>query len=298
MERRIDVGVDAGGSATVAALAADGAYIRLARGAAGNPTTIGTNDAADAILMTIRDVLRHERPTAIYVGAAGAGRAHVARELESLIASGYPRARVCVGDDAAIALRAAIAEGPGVVVIAGTGSTAYAENGERSVRVGGWGALLGDEGSAFAIGFAALRYSARVLDGRARAEETSALVERTFSIRSRDDLIGVVYDAPLDRARIASLAPAIVAFAGKGTHVAREIVDRAADDLVELALAAIARADVTDAPRIALSGGLFREPTYLSERVVAMLAERAAKATTTLLHDEPALGAMRRAARL
>ena len=295
MDKRIDVGVDAGGSRTVAALALDGAYVRSVQGAAGNPTTIGTNDAADVILMTIRDVLGHERPTAIYIGAAGAGRAHIARELENLIASGYPRARVCVGDDAAIALRASIPEGPGIVVIAGTGSTAYAENGEQSARIGGWGSLLGDEGSAFAIGFAAMRHCARAMDGRARHDETAALVERAFRIAARDDLLAAVYDAPLDRTRVAALAPAIVAFAAKGAMVAREIVQRAASDLVELATAAAARTDNVSAPRIALSGGLFREPTLLSEFVIGGIAQRFPQAVTTLQTDDPALGAMRRA---
>jgi glucosamine kinase len=94
------------------------------------------------------------------VAAAGAGRSRCTRDalLASLRLRTFPRRRphVAVEDDTRVALRAALPEGPGIVVIAGTGSVAYAEHGStRTARVGGAGYLLGDEGSAFAIGLAA-----------------------------------------------------------------------------------------------------------------------------------------------
>src|SRR5260221_13719645 len=145
---RVTIGVDAGGSKTIAALALDGEIVRTVGGPGANPTTLGIDDAADVILRTIRDAAQHHGPEAIYVGAAGAGRAAVARELQGLVAAGYPQAAVHVGDDVEIALRAAIPRGPGIVLIAGTGSVALGaeETGDRLQRVGGLGYLLGGEG--------------------------------------------------------------------------------------------------------------------------------------------------------
>ena len=78
----ISVGVDAGGTSTVAALSKDGKYIREARAGGANATTIGVDDAADVVITAIRHVLAGETPDAIYVGAAGAGRARVADGAE------------------------------------------------------------------------------------------------------------------------------------------------------------------------------------------------------------------------
>jgi N-acetylglucosamine kinase-like BadF-type ATPase len=261
----IVVGVDAGGSSTRAAVAIDGAIVRSADGPPANASVIGVDDAADAILTAIRRALEHDRPAAIAIGAAGAGRARVANLLAELVASAFDGARVVVADDASIALRGAVADGPGVVVIAGTGSTAYAEHGEQRVRVGGLGYLAGDEGSAFAIGMAAVRAYGRVLDGRARADETTELAARALDAPDRDAYLSALYDAPLAPARIAALAPSIVAFAGKGNRVATKIVQSAAGELADLVKSATAQAQLLDAsPPVALAGGLLAKNSLLT----------------------------------
>jgi glucosamine kinase len=265
MDEVVAVGVDAGGTMTRAVVSVDGERCAAADGAGANVTTLGVDDAADVILGVVRKALEHRKPSAIVAGAAGAGRAAVAAELAALLAGAYPGARVAVGDDAAIALRAAVPAGPGIVLIAGTGSIAYAENGGKTARAGGLGYLAGDEGSAFAIGMAAVRLYGRVLDGRQRADETTDLVARALDAPDRDAYIAALYDAPLVPAVIASLAPAIVAFAGKGNRTATKIVQTAGSDLGDL-LKSVARAvDLLEAaPNVVLAGGLFRENSLLS----------------------------------
>jgi N-acetylglucosamine kinase-like BadF-type ATPase len=261
----IVVGVDAGGSSTRAAVAVDGAILRSVDGPPANASVIGVDDAADAILTTIRKVLEHEHPVAIAIGAAGAGRARVANLLAGLVASAFDGTRVVVADDASIALRGAVPDGPGIVLVAGTGSIAYAEDGARRVRVGGLGYLAGDEGSAFAIGMAAVRAYGRVLDGRARPDETTELAARALDAPDRDAYLSALYDAPLAPARIAALAPSIVAFAGKGNRVATKIVQSAASDLADLVKSAATQAGLLDAsPPIALAGGLLSENSLLT----------------------------------
>jgi N-acetylglucosamine kinase-like BadF-type ATPase len=265
MDDLVAVGVDAGGTSTRALVSSNGRPAGAAEGPGANATTLGVDDAADAILTVVRKALAHRRPAALVVGAAGAGRRAVAAALEELLAGAFPAARVAVGDDAAIALRAAIPSGPGIVLIAGTGSIAYAENGERTARVGGLGYLAGDEGSAYAIGMAAVRLYGRVLDGRARADETAALVERTLRAPGREALLDALYDAPHAPSAIAALAPSIIAFAGKGNRAAAKIVQQAGLDLGELVKSAAREVGLLEAsPRVALAGGLLAENSLLT----------------------------------
>jgi N-acetylglucosamine kinase-like BadF-type ATPase len=158
-----------------------------------------------------------------------------------------------------------VPEGPGIALVAGTGSIAYAENGERRVRVGGLGYLVGDEGSAFSIGMAAVRLLGRVFDGRQRSDEVSDLVARALPAADRDAYLCALYDAPIVPAKIAALAPSIIAFAGKGNRLATRIVQTAAGELADLVKSAAQQTQLVDAsPTVVLSGGLFRENSLLS----------------------------------
>ena len=293
------VGIDAGGTSTLAASSRDGALVREARKPGSNATTIGTDDAADIIITAIREVAQGEMPDAIYVGAAGAGRERVAAELREMIEIPFREARVVIGDDTAIALRAAIPDGDGAVLIAGTGSVAYAEHGESARRVGGLGYLAGDEGSAFWIGMQAVKLYGRVLDGRATRDETTDLVARALDAPDRERYIEALYDETTKPAKIAALAPSIVAFAGKGNRASTKIVQQAAQELGDLVKSALRAVDLLDgAPRIALAGGLFRENSLLSFLIEQRLTGDVAGGAIVKGGDQPVRGALRLAERL
>ncbi len=294
MNDRLAVGVDAGGTASVAAVSRGGAFERSVRGAPANASSRGVEAAAAAIVATIREATAGVEPSALYVGAAGAGRADAASALEAALRRAFPSVRLAVADDTRAALRSAVSAGPGLVLIAGTGSVAYAENGERCVRVGGLGYLLGDEGSAFAIGKAALELLARSYDGRARADETTALAERTLGCHDRDGLLRAIYAQPLDVARIASLAPSLIAFAGKGNRASAKIVQDAAAALSALVKSAAVQAGLAEqSPAVALAGGLLRENSLLSFLLETRLTNELPGATLLRVRDEPARAALR-----
>jgi N-acetylglucosamine kinase-like BadF-type ATPase len=262
---RLTVGVDAGGSSTVAALARNGAFERIVRGGPANATSRGIEAAAATIRELVEELSGAEIPAALYVGAAGAGRPQIAKALRAVLLARFPGARIAVADDAAIALRAGVPRGPGVVLVAGTGSLAYAENRERSVRVGGTGYLLGDEGSAFSIGLAAAKLLARVYDGRGRADETTELVARELAAPDRTTLLDAVYGAVVDVAKIAALARGVVALASAGNRAATKLAQAAAADLADLVRAAAQQAELLEAsPAVALTGGLVRENSLLT----------------------------------
>jgi len=296
MNKGIAVGVDAGGTATLAIACRDG--VESGRGCAGpaNATSHGIDAAARTIARAVAEAVGDADAFTLFVGAAGAGRDLVAHALEESLRTLLPRARtVRVEDDARIALRAAILEGPGVALIAGTGSIAYAENGERRVRVGGAGWLLSDEGSGFAIGLAALRSAVRDFDGRMRADEVTEFAAKAFGARDRDALLAAVYDASLPNvARIAELAAGIIALASEGSRSATKIVQGAASDLGSLACAAAKQADLAESsPTIALSGGLLRENSLLTFVLHTRLQADLPGATIVRGEEEPASAALR-----
>ena len=288
------VGVDAGGTKTRAAFASAEGVQRTAEGAAANPMLAGESAAADTIAAVVREVSAGEPIAALHVGAAGAGGAQTAARIEQLLRAAFPNARIAVGDDAFIALRGAIAEGPGIALIAGTGSIAIAVDGRGDVhRVGGLGYLLGDEGSAAWIGLEAVKRLGRVYDGREHEEETSRLVARHLDAPDRATLVRRIYGSRVDVASVAALAPSIIAFAGKGNRVAGNIVGRAAAALVELVGAVSRHAGLQESPaKIALCGGLLSEDNHLVALVEAEIMA-ILPGTEIVRTSDPLAGAVR-----
>lgn len=261
----ICIGVDAGGTSTSVALSKHGTFVRESTGDAANTTTAGIDAAARTIADAIRVVAEGERPDAIYVGAAGAGREPIARALRERLATVFAPAAVVVGDDLEIALRAGVPEGDGAVLVAGTGSVAYAVHGEHTHGAGGLGYLAGDEGSAFWIGMQAVKLYGRVLDGRAPRDETTDLVAKALHAPDRDALIAALYDAPLRPAAIAALAPGVLALADGGNRASTKIVQQAAQELGDLIRAALKAVGLIESsPAVAFAGGLLRENSLLS----------------------------------
>jgi N-acetylmuramic acid 6-phosphate etherase len=263
----IAVGVDAGGTGTELIGTRNGAEIGKMCVGQAQPISRGVEAAAETIARAVLELVSAGESFTLFVGAAGAGRLSTARALEEHLRARLPAVRaIRVEDDARIALRAAIPQGTGIALIAGTGSMAYVEHGERRVRVGGVGYLLGDEGSGFAIGLAALRAAARAFDGLARADAIREMIVREFGIADRDALLNFVYVLPvIDVARIASLAPHVLALAGAGDRTATNIVQCAAKELSDLTCAAARQAELMDAcPAIALCGGLLHENSLLT----------------------------------
>ncbi len=288
------VGVDAGGTSTVVVAARPGQTPRRESGGPANASSIGVDDAANEIITVIRRLCGPEKPHAIAIGAAGTGRPEIARAIEELVGSAFAGASVRVGDDAEIALRAAIPDGPGIVLIAGTGSIAFARGATASARVGGLGYLLGDEGSAFAIGFAAAKLYGRVLDGRAARDETTDLVGRALHATDRVTLLDALYGPRLDVAAIAAMAPSIIAFASKGNRISTKIVQDASKELGELVKSAARLCGlINDSPTVALAGGLLRENSLLTFLLEQRIVGDLPGAAIVRSADEAAIGALR-----
>jgi N-acetylmuramic acid 6-phosphate etherase len=199
-----------------------------------------------------------------------------------------------ISNDAGLLLAAGTPTGWGVALVSGTGSIAFGRSPDgRTDRAGGWGYILGDEGSAYGIVTAALRASARAADLRGAK---TALLERfldKLQLAKASDLIPAIYGGSWDRARLATLAP-LVMEAAAVDPIARQIIDDAAHELA-LAVATVAKKLNLDAARLplAVTGGVIIANASFRQQIVADLAKLGCEADPVCTVREPAEGAIR-----
>jgi N-acetylglucosamine kinase-like BadF-type ATPase len=229
------LGIDVGGSGTRVIVLENGTVTARPDGPPMNALL------TDGYAAQLRQIIEAADATAAGVGMAGLRQPGQARDLGEALTrqTGRP---VHVTGDADSARAGAFLGAPGVVVIAGTGSMASGWNGESSARAGGHGFLLGDEGSAYWIGRAAVRAALRWEDGmggskiihRAVIQAAGQGPEGPEGPESLDALIGEVCTHPAERGRLTALAPVVTALAAEDPE-ARTIALRAAEHLAALA---------------------------------------------------------------
>jgi len=291
------LGIDAGGTKTVCLLADDrGAILSEARGPGANLHAAGEL-AVEKVLHDVMERAIGDRavvPAAICLGIAGVDRedeAHVVRAMMRRI--GY-KSRTLVVNDALIALVAGARDDPAIVLIAGTGSIAYGRNGSgEAARAGGWGHMIGDEGSGYWIGREALAAVMRGADGRGPDTGLSTEILAHFKVKDVSRLPRIVYDRAQPRVSVTALGPIVQHVAAQGDAVARRILERAADELVLGARSVTTRLEMRgDSFTFFLAGGAYRAVPWLAEELPRRLVEVAPRSQTEVLTAEPALGAV------
>lgn len=296
------LGIDAGGSKTVAWLADAGGRIEgEGRAGGANLHSVGELATEKALFTAIHAAVGEGRaiPDTVCIGMAGLDRPD-----EQVVAREILRRLGCRGDvipvnDAHIALVAGADDAPGVVVIAGTGSIAYGIGPSgTAARAGGWGEVYGDEGSAFWVGAKALAAVVRAADRRGPATALTALVLRHVNADRIEALVRQVHTRADRRPLIAAMAGVVAKAHADGDAVAGEILRAAAAELALAARSVVEQLGMRgEASRVVLSGGLFKMAPDVASMLAALMAEVAPKALTAVLTDEPALGAVRLALR-
>src|SRR5207248_9614696 len=160
-------------------------------------------------------------PAAVCVGIAGVDRDDEARAVRAIMRRVGYQSRVGVVNDALIALAAGAGDAPGIVVIAGTGSIVYGRKArDEAARAGGWGHIIGDEGSGYWIGREALAAVMRAVDGRGPATRLTEDVLEHFGIADVSRLPRSVYDRELARMSVAAIGPSVQRARDSGDAVA------------------------------------------------------------------------------
>jgi len=258
------LGVDGGASKT-AALVTDDSGHPLGEGLAGpsNHLRVGIETAARNIERAVTRALVTANVASreivwTYCGIAGADHPAHRQQVVDSLSDFFPRGNFTVDNDARIALTGAIGFGAGVVIIAGTGSVAVGRNdaGEEA-RAGGWGPIVGDEGSGYAIARAGLAAILRAHDGRGPATLMTELLKRDYDM-TPVDLPRFAYAQTTHADDIARVGKLVIDAAENGDPLAAEIVLRAGGELAKAVLAVAQRVGLTssDFP-VAYVGGVF-----------------------------------------
>lgn len=294
------VGIDAGGTRTrLHAAGADGPVLHTQTGPAAHLRRQGVEAVAETLAALLREVpAAHPgvQLETVCAGVAGGGdpadTEALAAQLRQVLGAATP-ARLHVVHDAEIALEAAFSGESGVIVIAGTGSIIYAR-GETGAthRAGGWGYLLGDEGSGFTLGRLGLQAVAAAFDG-GPPTRLRTLLARRHGLATPEALRRRVYR---EGWALQHAAPLVLEAAAGGDAVARRILTEQTHALARQ-VGYLARRAEAVTPRVALLGGLSEEAPY--QEAFAEALARVLPAWPLQKPDGPPVeGALRLARRL
>lgn len=261
--KKYQIGIDGGGSRSKGVLV-DNQYSKIsdAEGLCLNPLTIGWKKFRDHLEKLLEELLTDastDEVESLCAGLAGTGDEAVRKRAEKEIAALLPGAEVQVISDALAALWGAFRGGPGLLLIAGTGSICLGmdENG-KIARSGGFGRILGDEGGGYWIALEAVKEALRGADGRGVGTEITDVIRNEFSLYNMQEIVPKTSSGELPPEKIAALTKTLLPLSSKDPTVFR-IIKKAGKELADLVETTALKLNLKQ-PRFALWGGLWKSP--------------------------------------
>ena len=288
------LGIDGGGTKTELAIADEAGNI-ITKGYSGpsNWTTTPRKVTEGNIIEGIEAVLRETpniRLELIVAGIAGVSK----REDEAkdfFLSLGFSE-RVIVTSDAHIALIGAVLDMEGIIVIAGTGSIGYGRRNNIETRSGGWGYLLGDEGSAYDVGRKGIIASLKSYDGRGEKTILLDTFQEYMGPGDMEVLVKIMYQRPQDI--ISGFARYVVKGAEEKDGVALKILNDAAYELSLLGISVAKKLNYSnkDTFNIAYTGGFFNAGEIVLEPFIRNIKEVFPKCNIFKSKSSPVVGAI------
>ncbi len=301
------LGIDGGGTKTTCAVGDESQVLAMATAGPSNIIRVGEAQARESLHRCVRQACTAAGITTAQVshtcvGGSGAARPELAAMVRHIVAEILPTPIEVVGD-MLIALEAAFDSGPGVIVIAGTGSIAYGRDRQgTTLRAGGWGFAIGDEGSAHWIGRAAVSAVLRSSDligetaeGSAENSALAAALFKVWGVTSLADLARAANSIPPPD--FAALFPAVAA---SKDDLAKQVLSEGGRELARVAAVVIrrlfAKDDVAAVP-VAMTGGVFRHATVVRQVFYNEIRQLSPRVEVNPNVVEPVEGALRMARR-
>jgi N-acetylglucosamine kinase len=291
------IGIDSGGTEMRGCLLrGDGLILARATAPAANYNKLRGEIAQSVIALaqSLCESARISREQLDLAGfcATGVGRPADRRLVTEVLREARLAKEIVVESDALGALTGAFAGEPGIIVSAGTGAFAYARtHAGEIVRVGGWGYLLGDEGSGYHLAKSALNAALQDWDGRGERTALRAVFEKHFGVQSIELIITQIYDPAFDRGRVAALAPLVFAAAEQGDLVAKLLAAQTGFELGKLARAAVQKFEAGVHVPVALLGKIFSRAEMLLPSFWKALQEEQGRLQIVAPRFEPVIGA-------
>lgn len=295
------IGVDGGATGTVAILTdEDGTVLHTAKSDASNYLAVGKDAAQKALQAVIHEVITEanvklEDCQVAVIGLAGLNSEHDHRVYQSLIDPIGLGGEVHIENDIVIAWAAATLCEPGVVVIAGTGSSAFGVNEARTrAKSLGWDYILADQGSGYWIGLEGVRAAIKAWDGRIdHSPLLDAMIDH-YQLEKAEDMLAYAHSAEFDKPHIARFAKRVSECAiDHNDPIAQDILRRGGEELAQGACAVIKRLAMQDSTfTVGKVGGAFRSGDYLNDIFEKAILELAPKATIDFAKYPSVIGAV------
>ncbi len=271
------IGIDGGGTKTRGILTDQNfKVIKAAETGAVNPHIVGFEKSSGTILNLIKKLSGKLDEIFVVAGISGVGRTGEAKRLKKGIAALTKKSKVKISgleitSDALAALEGAFSGKPGMMLIAGTGSILiYKNSAGKILRVGGYGRLIGDEGSGYSIGRKGLAIVSKYFDDRIKKNILANNILDKLKISGRDEFISKINSPGFD---IASIAPIVIQAAKQGDTVSKKILDEEIYELINHIEAAVKNFKSKIIP-LCFYGGLISERNYYSNLLIRKIRSR------------------------
>jgi N-acetylglucosamine kinase-like BadF-type ATPase len=295
---RYMLGIDGGATKTLAAvLDIEGRSLHIGRAGPSNEDAVGAKAAVQALLDAAEGALEgagiaSEDLGSAVLAVAGTDTASVTRKVREA------RADWIVVNDVVGAWATATGGGPGVAAIAGTGSNVFGVGpGERSWRTGGWGHLLGDEGSGYWLGIESIRAALRDRDASGPPTALGQAACEFFGQATVEAVASLVYSKPLTKGEIAAFAIETAKLAEQGDQIAGELYERGAGELGGQIAAVIEQTGLRGRFPIGLIGSAYKAGEVFLGPLRRRIAEAAPEASISSVEMAPVGGSLLLAAK-
>jgi len=298
-DARFVLGVDGGATKTLAAvLDLESRTLHLAHRGPSNQDAVGAKAAVKALLEAADEAIERAAITRDELGAAVLAIAGTDTEA---VAGHVRSARTeewIVVNDVVGAWATATGAGAGVAVISGTGSNVFGVGSDgRTWRAGGWGHLLGDEGSGYWLGIQSIKAALKDRDASGPETALTDAVVAFFQVDSVEALAALIYSKPLTKGEIAAFAVETARIAELGDAVAGELYRRAVRELGEQIAAVIRQTGLSAAFPVGLIGSAFRAGGVFVQPLIHLVHETAPDAGVSVVEMAPVGGSLLLAAR-
>lgn len=229
---------------------------------------------------------------AVCIGAAGISNAEARLLLENTVLEAGYTGRLLITGDHQTALYGALGIPAGIILIAGTGSICYGRNSsEEEHRTGGYGYLIDDEGSGYAIGRDILKAVVRAHDGREGKTILASMVFEQLKMSSIGEVIGFLYHKDTNKRDIAALAPILTKAFAEGDEAARQIAQKCCRELVKLMSPVVERLGLENCS-LAMAGSILQKDEFIQRGFIEAVKIKYPGVACTTPRNDAAYGAV------